>query len=209
MTSGTNDTLDKLLACDRDALGYERELLNMPPELLSPLIARATQAAMALTDPSERVMRVRRLADLAAQVQDDRSVEALIMMLDDSDPRARVEAGEALLDVAYDRYKVVAKAIERRAKEKLTGHAMLELPWIIAEVGEPSATKVITPFLKSPDANVIAAAIEALASLGDPTVKKHIEAFLGDGRYVDVSDDEDGGQVTLSELAHEALNNIA
>jgi HEAT repeat protein len=131
--------------------------------------------------------------------------DALIAILNDPEPRVRVAAGEALRDLGYERYAEVARGIERALDSGATGLAMCELPWVLAEIAEPSALPLLRRFLDHRSEDVIAAAIEALAQLQDPDAIPDLERFLGDTRMVVIEDFEDETKTTLGELAADAL----
>ena len=82
---------------------------------------------------------------------------------------------------------------------------MSELPWVLAEIAEPSALPLIRRFLDHPIADVAAAAIEALAQLQDPEAVADLQRFVGDARVVTIEDFEDETKTTLGELAEDAL----
>lgn len=151
-------------------------------------------------------MRLERLADLCAQVPGPRMTDALIAILNDGEPRVRVAAGEALRDLGYERYAEVARGIERALDRTADGIAMSELPWVLAEISEPSALPLIRRFLDHPSADVVAAAIEALAQLQDPDALADLERFVGDTRVVISEDFADETKTTLGELAADALD---
>jgi HEAT repeat protein len=132
--------------------------------------------------------------------------DALIAILGDTEPRVRVAAGEALRDVGYERYAEVARGIERALDRDADGPAMSELPWILAEIAEPSALPLIRRFLSHPNPEVIAAAIEALAQLQEPDAISDLEPFVDDPREVIIEDFEHETKTTLAELAREALD---
>ena len=106
--------LDEIFEADRRARALEARLLaEGAPEALSDLVAVAAAEALALDDEEEAELRLMRLADLAAQVPGPAMVDTLIAILGHASPKVRAEAGEALRDVAYERFKEVARAIER------------------------------------------------------------------------------------------------
>ncbi len=74
-------------------------------------------------------------------------VDLLIDILASDDAEARRAAGEALSERAWDRFKDVALGIER-ALDRLPANspALLELPYILAEVPEPGALKFLGIF---------------------------------------------------------------
>ena len=200
------DELQRIFDADRVLLKAESALLSKKgSEELITLLEQATEGALQMEDRKEGAMRLERLADLCAQVPGPRMTDALIAILDDGEPRVRVAAGEALRDLGYERYAEVARGIERALDRNADGIAMSELPWVLAEIAEPSALPLIRRFLDHPSAEVVAAAIEALAQLQDPEALADLERFVGDERIVTIEDFEDETKTTLGELAEDAL----
>jgi len=202
--------LEAIFRAERELREAEARLLDTRDKnILANLLARATTDALQLNDREEASMRLGRLADLCAQVPGPQMVDTLIAILDDDDETVRVTAGEALLDVGYDRYAEVARGIERVLERKHTGVSMTELPWILAEIGEPSALALIKKFLASDDGEICASALEALVSLGDPAGADALDGLVDDAREVTVddSDDDDGDGIrtTIGQLAREAI----
>jgi len=200
------DELQRIFDADRVLLKAESALLRKKgSEELITLLEQETEGALQMEDRKEGAMRLERLADLCAQVPGPRMTDALIAILDDGEPRVRVAAGEALRDLGYERYAEVARGVERALDRNADGIAMSELPWILAEIAEPSALPLIRRFLDHPSADVVAAAIEALAQLQDPEALADLERFVGDERIVTIEDFEDETKTTLGELAEDAL----
>ena len=205
--------LEAIFRAERELREAEARLLDTRDKnILANLLARATTDALQLNDREEASMRLGRLADLCAQVPGPQMVDTLIAILDDDDETVRVTAGEALLDVGYDRYAEVARGIERVLERKHTGVSMTELPWILAEIGEPSALVLIKKFLASDDGEICASALEALVSLGDPAGADALDGLVDDPREVTVddSDDDDGDGIrtTIGQLAREAIEEL-
>lgn len=205
--------LEAIFRADHELREAEARLLDTRDKnSLANLLARATADALALNDRAEASLRLGRLADLCAQVPGPQMVDTLIAILDDEDETVRVTAGEALLDVGYDRYAEVARGIERVLERKHTGVSMTELPWILAEIGEPSALALIKKFLACEDGEICASALEALVSLGDPAGADALDGLVDDPREVTVddSDDEDGEGIrtTIGQLAREAIEEL-
>ena len=205
--------LEAIFRAERELREAEARLLDTRDKnILANLLARATTDALQLNDREEASMRLGRLADLCAQVPGPQMVDTLIAILDDDDETVRVTAGEALLDVGYDRYAEVARGIERVLERKHTGVSMTELPWILAEIGEPSALALIKKFLASDDGEICASALEALVSLGDPAGADALDGLVDDAREVTVddSDDDDGDGIrtTIGQLAREAIEEL-
>ncbi len=197
--------LEQLFEGERQTRDAESRILQIEPEdELIDLLQASVAEAKELEDRDEANLRLYRLAELCAQVPGPEMVEALTDILDEDDPTLRATAGEALLDVAYDRYAEVARAIEQRLDEGSMGPAMRELPFIIAEIGEPSAVTIIARFLGLSDEAAVASAIEAMASLQDPKALKFLRPLLADPRTV-WTDDEDETPTTIAKLAEEAI----
>ncbi len=200
------DELRKIFDADRAMRIAEKKLLQKPrSEELIAVLESETQQALQMDDRDEAIMRLERLADLCAQVPGPRMTDALIAILNDPEPRVRVAAGEALRDLGFERYAEVARGIERALTADPRGPAMSELPWVLAEIAEPSALPLIRRFLKHPDPDVAAAAIEALAQLQDPEAVKDLQPFVGDPREVVLEDFENDERTTIGELARDAL----
>ena len=201
-----SDALQRIFDADRAVRRAESALLRgKRSEELVALLEVATEQALQLEDREEGTMRLERLADLCAQVPGPRMADALIAILGYREPRVRVAAGEALRDLGYERYAEVARAIERALDRNEQGLAMTELPWVLAEIAEPSALPLIRRFLDHPSPDAIAAAIEALAQLGEPEAGADLRRFVGDQRVVTIEDFEDETKTTLGELAEDAL----
>jgi HEAT repeat protein len=190
----------------RDA--EERFLASEDPEELAMLLERATEQALTTKDRREGIARLIRVADLCAQVQGPRAATALLKILNHDEPQVRVAAGEALRDFAYDRYAEVARAIERAFETVQEGPALEELPWILAEIAEPSAVPLIGRALAHANADVVAAGIEALAELRDASAIALLKPLTGDKRVVQLEDNDASYSTTIGELALEAIEEI-
>jgi HEAT repeat protein len=170
------------------------------------VLAAAVAESKGLDDSGESEMRLERLADLCAQVPGPIAVDALVEILDEESARVRVAAGEALLDVAFERYAEVARAVERALDEKREGIVMSELPHVLAEVDEPGSVALLRRFLELADADAVASAIEGLVMLSDPSVIPDLEKLADDGREVVLEGVEDELAATIGELASEAID---
>ncbi len=200
--------LERTFEADRNLRAAERELLDKDQEALSALLTAAVEEAKQEKNEAETVMRLERLADLCAQVPGPAMADALISILDDEEPSVRVSAGEALLDVTYDYYAEVARAIDRALDARQTGPAMCELPFLLAEVGEPGAVKQLKRFLENPNADVVAAAVEASVQLMDAEMIEPLNALTNDTREVSLEFEEET-KATVGELAEEAVTALS
>src|SRR5205085_4386337 len=119
-------------------------------------------------------------------------------------PEGRVSAGEALESLAFERFKEVALGIERALGRLSKGSpALTELPFLLAEVGEPGCTKLLGRFLKHEDPEAVAAAIEAMAELGDPAAIPLLAPLVKDSLQVQIDDEDGGERVAIGDLARE------
>ena len=202
--------LAAIFQAERDLRAAEERLLGAPDKKLTALLTAAVREAKALDDRDEATLRLHRLADLCAQVPGPKIADALLDILDDEDPAVRAEAADALLDVGYARYAEVARAIERALDAGREGPVMEELPFFLAEIAEPSALPLIARFVKHPQKEVVAAAIEALSELGDPEAIEILETLVDDPRevFLEGEDDDEATKGSLGELARDAIDSL-
>jgi HEAT repeat protein len=203
--SDPGSALEGIFEAERALRRSEQQLLETDSAALKKLLAQAVRDALDEGDEADAAMRLERLADLCAQVPGPEMVDALIEILDADPESARIEAYEALQDVGFERYAEVARGVERALERGERGQAMRELPFILAEIAEPSARPLITRFLKIDDVEVQAAAVEALVTLGDPEAADALKPLIDDPRPVEVEGEEGEETATLGELVAEAI----
>ncbi len=198
-------TLLELFAAERTVRTTARALRARGDALLAPAAA-AVDDAMGLEDKEEAALRLVRLADLLGDMEGPRAVDLLIRILGHDEPEARHAAGEALEGLAFDRFKEVALGIERALTSLPKGNvALTELPYLLAEVPEPGVMKLLGKFLGHPDADAVAAAIEALVEVGDASGASLLAPLVDDARHVEMEDEVgEGAQVSIGDLAREA-----
>jgi HEAT repeat protein len=171
-------------------------------------IAAEVDRAMSADPASDAGLRLMLLADLLVEVPGQESVKCLLRVLGHEDPGVRVSAGEALVEVLVNRWGEASRAVEL-AIPSMSEEALRELPFVIAEVGEPAGGAIIAKLLAHTDADVAASAIEALVEMGDATQLDAIKKLVGDKRPLTAEEQEgeedvDGG--TLGELASDAVD---
>jgi HEAT repeat protein len=201
-------TLRLLFDSERAVRRAHDELVDSDPEVVLPVLERATRDALELDkfDEDETSLRLVRIAEVLGEMQGPRVVDLLIDILGSDEPEARHSAGEALSGLAFDRFKEVAVGVERAIDRLTDGSlALAELAYLLAEVSEPGVAKLLGRLLTHRDPDVVAAAIEALVERGDSSAVRLIEPLLGDPRHVQLEDEGGAeGEVTIGELAAEA-----
>lgn len=200
------ENLTALFDAERKARTLHANLADQPREELIGELRAAVRAALPKAEDEESSLRLSRIAVLLGDLDGADAVDLLVDILGSESPEARVQAGEALEGLAFDRFKEVALGIERAVDRLPKGSpALTELPFLLAEVGEPGCVKLLGRFLKHADAEAVAAAIEALAELGDPSAIPLLAPLEKDPRQVQLEEEDgEGERVGLGDLAFEA-----
>ncbi len=201
-------SLNELFDAERNVRRIHDELSSLPTNELLDALGVALSAALREPSEDEASLRLVRISALLGEHEGPRVLDALIDVLSSDHPEARRSAGEELEGLAFERFKEVAGGVERALKRLPVGSpALPELPYILAEVPEPGVIRLLGQFLAHPDADAVAAAIEAIAEIGDPQAIKLLEVLVGDTRTVELADDgsEDTSEASLGELASEAI----
>jgi HEAT repeat protein len=201
-------TLTELFDAERNVRRLHDQLSSLPANDLLDALSAALAAALREPSEEEASLRLVRISALLGEQEGPRVLDALIDVLSSDHPEARKAAGEELEALAYERFKEVAGGVERALKRLPVGSpALPELPYILAEVPEPGVLKLLNQFLAHADPDAVAAAIEAIAELGDPSAIKLLEPLIDDARTVELA--EDGSDATseasIGELATEAI----
>jgi hypothetical protein len=205
-------SLDTLFDSERAVRRAHAALLSLDRAALVLDLRAAAKGALEKieADPEEAALRLVRVAMLLAECEGDVVVDTLIDILACDEPEARHAAGEALEDLAFDRFKEVALGVERALVRLPTGSpALSELPYLLAEVGEPGCLKLLGRFLQHADPDAVASAIEAIVELGDPTAAHLLKPLEKDARQVELDDatgprEGAGERVAIGDLAMEA-----
>jgi len=171
----------------------------------------ATAEALQLSDEEEASVRLVRLAELLGDLEGAKAADLLIDILGTDSLEARRSAGEALEDLAFDRFKELALAVERALERLPHGHAALtELPFLLSEVPEPGVRRLLGRFLAHRDPEAVAATIEAIVDHADVSAADLLVPLEKDTRHVELEDEEGAeGRVTIGELATEARSLLA
>ncbi|MDB4947165.1 MAG: hypothetical protein JWP97_6699 [Labilithrix sp.] len=200
------ENLNALFDAERTARGLHAALIESDPSELIKELRETTKAALPGGEGDEASLRLARIAALLGDLEGPEPIDLLIDILGSDSAEARVYAGESLEGLAFDRFKEVALGIERATDRLPKGSpALTELPFLLAEVGEPGCVKLLGRFLKHADPEAVAAAIEALAELGDPAAIPLLIPLEKDARQVQLDEEDgEGERVALGDLAYEA-----
>lgn len=202
-------SLEALFSAERESRRIHDELTKHAAktrDLVLGALVHAIAAAKELEDEAEGAVRLVAAARLLGELDGDDVVDALIDVLDSDLPEARSEAGEQLQGLAYDRFKEVALGVERALARLGEGSAALvELPYLLVDIPEGGVVKLLGMFLQHVDADAVAAAIETLVILGDASVTKFLLPLQGDKRVSVLGEDDEQSEVTVGELAMEAI----
>ena len=198
--------LPALFDAERSVRRLHGQLAKMDPTVLLSALAGAVAEALASEDEDEIALRLVRVAGLLGELEGPKAVDLLIDILGSEEPEARHAAGEALEDLAFDRFKEVALGVERALERLPVGNsALAELPYLLAQVAEPGVRKLLGRFLAHKDPEAVAAAIEAIVEMGDEGALGMLAPLEKDKREVELEDDHgEQGTVTIGELATEA-----
>lgn len=204
--------LDRVFQADR-ALREAREDLLATDERdgLVKALGREVDKALGAKETDERTaMRLVCAADLLGDVGTPEASRLLVKLLSHEEEAVHFAAGDRLKELLYDRYGEVARILEAEIdKNALSDNALGEAAYLLAEVGEPGGAKIIAKLLKHKDADVVGAAIEALASLGDPESVRLIEPLKNDKRKVSAEDEVgDWDEVTVGDIAEDAIRHL-
>jgi HEAT repeat protein len=202
--------LTRLLKADRALREAHSAVLDVDDKrALLRAIEQEVTRAFTDRDSEEGGARLMCLADLLVDVTGPEAARLLVRILGHEEPAVRVAAGEGLVELLYDRYAEVARMLEAAVDKGTDVVALSEIPFILAEVGEPGGVKIVSKLLKHADADVVGAAIEGLAAMGDPSVIKLLEPLRNDKRRVTVEDEAEGlGEVTVGDLADEVISHL-
>jgi HEAT repeat protein len=202
-------SLSELFDAERNCRRLHDELSDLPTDALLDVLDGALATALKESREEEASLRLVRIAALLGELEGPRAVDLLIDVLASDHPEARNAAGQELEDLAFDRFKEVAKGVERALKRLPVGSpALPEIPYILAEIPEPGVMKLLGQFLTHADPDAVAAAIESLVEVGDPAAVKLVEPLKNDTRTVELADEDsedETAEVTIGELANEAI----
>lgn len=212
MAGDIETKIEKLQRAEEEVRRLQDELIEAAEATRPALIAALREAVtegLGSGEGPEAAAELVPIAEVLGELDGPEVADLLINLLGSEEPEVRFTAGRALQDLAFDRFKEVAEATERAIKRlPVNNQALRELPYVVAEVGEPGVPKILRGYLASPDAEVVSAAIEALAALGDPAAIPELRKLGRDTRTVQIDDDEADAQASIGTLSQEAISMI-
>lgn len=147
------------------------------------------------------------LARLLGERQSPAAVDRLLDVLGAEQAGARLEAGEQLLGLADERFELLAAAVERAlARLPEQSPAAVELCYLLAESRQEGTAELVQSLLHHRRADVVAAAIDALLTIGDPAAITALRGLIDDPRpCAIVTSDDEPLEATVGELAQQAI----
>jgi hypothetical protein len=207
-SSSVQTLLTSVLEADRALRDAQEAFLSHSDErALANAVAAEVDRAWDAGDDPAKIGRLICLAELLAEVGGPGAARTLLRLLGHEEPNVRAAAGDGLLDLGEDRYAEVARAIETEVEKGTDIVALREVPFLLAELGEPGGVKLCARLLKHADADVVGAAIMGLAQLSDPSVLKDLDALRSDRRPLEAVEDADA-EATVGDLATEASEHL-
>ena len=196
------DVLTQLFDAEQRVRQHHAELAGAAPTELLPLLRDVVRGGGG-DDEDVAAARLSRVAAILGDLEGPEVVDLLVDIVDGPSSEARVVAAEALVELGFDRFKEVALGVERAFDRLSAGSlALQELPFVMAEIGEPGGVRVVSKLLSHADAEAVACAIEALSEMGDPAAIPALAKLEKDTRMVEI--DEDSERVSIGDLALEA-----
>jgi hypothetical protein len=201
--------LAQLLECDRRCRQQERELLEGgDAKALAQALRQATKEAQATATGQEDLPR---LIGLWGQLGSSEALTALFDLLLSDNAVAQTVAGEELIELANENFKLFKKEAEKRLADEGPFDAAIEgLAVILTECRDEGTVDLVLTMLGHKDAFVALAALEIAGEWGwEGTVQKAIARLKDDRRRLTLDDEEEGPvEVSLGELAtqiHDSL----
>jgi HEAT repeat protein len=205
-------TIERLQRAEEDVRRLQDELIDAAAADRKTTIAALKEAVtegLGEGEGVEAAIALVPLAEVLGELDGPDVCDLLIAMLGAEEPEVRFIAGRGLQDLAFDRFKEVAEATERAVTRlPANSQALRELPYVIAEVAEPGAPRILRGYLQHAEPEIVASAIEALASIGDPAAVPELRKLTRDPRTVQIDDEHGEAQASIGALAQEAISMI-
>jgi HEAT repeat protein len=199
--------VDEIVELDQQIAELRDRFEGLPTEQRTATLAELFARSLGDTGPDSPVpLALVRATDLVFGLE-DAAAGILAPALDHPNSDVRHLAGEALIGLAEDGVQLIVPAVDHALGSE--GSAAEEMPFILALVEDAEAPRQIERFLAHEQADPVAAAIEALADVCDPSSVEALERLIEDQRTVSLDGGEDAAsEITIGALAGEAIDMI-
>ena len=182
--------LETLFDISRKVNALTKQICANPQPGLYDAIRDARDDAFDLANEDEWMLRLNCLAQLLQISRTPAAIDLLIESLDD-DLEEFAPFESALSVVASENVDIVREGIVRALGLLPDDSDVLAiLPALVLDYGDPDAPNTLKLFLAHPTPAVVAAAIDALVELGDPSAIKLLEPLAKDTRTIETDDEE-------------------
>ncbi len=199
------ETLQQIIGLDEKIAELREQYDGFPPEEQEEVLCDFYKEALGKLGESEPVpIGLVRVAEMLLSLGSDNATRLLSDGLAHPNPDARLLSGDALLHLAEEGLELIMPAVEAALEDG--GLRAEEMAFMLSDVDHPEVPRVLERFLKLDRADVVAAAIEALAEIGDPSSVPALETLGDDPRKIAV--EEDGAkraEWTIGQLVKDAV----
>jgi len=210
MKTNAHELLERIILMDIETEKLQDSLLSMQRDEVLEAVNTVFADALKQTDPSDAPdAHLIRALNILLFLGGEDGIQCMIQGLNNPNPDVRLVSGEAVLDVATEDFSALKPAVETALGEQKKSTMMLqEMPFILAEIDDVRSLDLLHRFLLLNDPVSVAAAIEALAEVGDMNSVKELMNLKDDAREIRVDDEEDE-KITIGQMATEAIGIIS
>lgn len=199
--------IEEMFGLDERMSQLAEDLENCPqPDREKALVTLFETVTSNLSEEEDLPLKAPRVVDLLASQESDIAVVTLGAGLGHPNAALRNLCGEGLLHASAEGLDVILPAVEKVLVAG--GKAAEEMAFLLAEVDDPKVTRQLVRFLRSNETEVVAAAIESLAEIGDDSCLSELERLRKDKRSVKAYEDSDE-EWTIGQLAEDAIDMLS
>ncbi len=203
------DIIGQIVELDEQIASLRARFEELPPKEQVEVLTAQFAAAVKKTREEDPVsFSVLRCAEMMGELDSPAVAQTLAEGLGHANADVRLISGDALHHMAEHGLDRIMPAVESALEDD--GLRAEEMPFLLVDVEEPEVVRVVERFLSSPNAEVVASAIEALAELGDASAVDALEKLRGDTRKVSVDEDESPqADWTVGQLVEDAIDMLS
>jgi HEAT repeat protein len=204
MAGNAKDTFKEIMSLTEKTADLMDQFTEFDTAAQEEVLTAAFAAQIKNIDPEADVpITLVRTAEMLVGVTSGKAVSTLCTGLGSENATVRMLCGDALVHAAEDDLELIKPAVEEVLKKG--GTAAEEMPFVLLEVDDPEIPNILEKFLKSSEAEVVAAAIEAIIEIGDPDSEKALKTLVNDKREVALDEGSDDETTTIGQLAKDAI----